>query len=271
MILYFTGTGNSRYAAQELNKFLKDELVSMNREMRKRRLDPYNARYAYTSEKPFIIVCPTYCWNVPRVVEEFLLDSRFLGSRDMYFVLTCGDGTGQAGKRAEKICETLSLNFRGLGGLRMPENFITLFRAPEPDEAVAIIRSSMPLIESIAMQILADRNISSSFAGREVPDFIVRGFYRFFVHDRKFRVKDNCSGCTACASLCPTVNIRMRDGKPEWQGHCTQCQSCIGVCPVDAIEFGLRTRRKRRYYLFADGRQKFPNERREAESDEDKF
>ena len=266
MILYFTGTGNSRYAAQELNKFCSDELVSINREMRRRRLDPYNARYAYTSEKPFVIVCPTYCWNVPRAVEEFLLDSRFLGCRDMYFLLTCGSGTGQAGKHAAQICETLSMNFRGLGAVRMPENYITLFRAPEPDEAVAIIRSSMPLIESIAMQILAGRDISSSFAGREVPEIVVRLFYKLFVHDRRFYVKDNCIGCTACASLCPTVNIRMRGGKPEWLGHCTQCQSCIGVCPVDAIEFGSRTRKKRRYYLFADGRQKFPNEKRETES-----
>ena len=63
MILYFTGTGNSRYTAQELNRFCGDELVSMNREMRKRRQDPYNARYAYTSERPFVIVCPTYCWK----------------------------------------------------------------------------------------------------------------------------------------------------------------------------------------------------------------
>ncbi len=114
------------------------------------------------------------------------------------------------------------------------------------------------------------RDISDSFAGREVPPFVVRLFYRLFVHDRRFYVKDNCIGCAACASLCPTVNIRMRGGRPEWQGHCTQCQSCIGVCPVDAIEFGGRTRKKRRYYLFADGRQKFPNEKREPEADEEK-
>ena len=262
MILYFTGTGNSRFAAQELNRFCKDELVSMNREMRKRKLDPYNARYAYTSEKPFVIVCPTYCWNIPRVVEEFLLDSRFLGSRDMYFLLTCGSSTGQAGKRAAQICDTLLLNYRGQASVRMPENYISLFRAPEPDEAIAIIRSALPLIESVGMQIVANRNIKDSFSGREVPAFVVNSFYKHFVHDRKFYVKDNCIGCSACAQLCPTVNIRMRGGKPEWQGHCTQCQSCIGVCPADAIEFGGRTRKKRRYYLFADGRQKFPPEKR---------
>ena len=60
----------------------------------------------------------------------------------------------------------------------------------------------------------------------------------------------------------PFRNITMEDGHPVWNGRCTQCQSCIAVCPVDAIEFGHRTRKKRRYYLFADGRQKFPRESR---------
>ena len=261
MILYFSGTGNSRFAAQQLNRFLKDELVSMNREMRRRRLDPFHARYAYTSDTPYVIVCPTYCWQVPGVVEEFMLDSRFLNNPDMYFVLTCGDSTGQAKKHAERLCESLSLNFKGLSSVRMPENFINLFHAPEPDEAVAIIRAALPLLESTAMQIRAGKTISDSFSGHGVPEFVRRQFYRLFVHDRRFTVNDSCIGCTACAKLCPVVNIRMRDGKPEWLGHCTQCQSCIAVCPVDAINFGRRTRKKRRYYLFADGRQKFPSER----------
>ena len=81
MVFYFSGTGNSRYIAQQLSEQLSDELVSMNRLMRQRKLDPYTAQYAFTSEDPFVVVCPTYCWHVPKVVEEFLLDSRFLGSR----------------------------------------------------------------------------------------------------------------------------------------------------------------------------------------------
>ena len=67
----------------------------------------------------------------------------------------------------------------------------------------------------------------------------------------------------------PVFTIRMKDGKPVWRGSCTQCQSCIAVCPTDAIEFGRRTKRKRRYYLFANGLQKFPSDRpRSAESPE---
>ena len=233
MVFYFSGTGNSRYVAQHLSEQLGDELVSMNRLIRQRRLDPYTAQYAFTSEVPFVVVCPTYCWHVPKVVEEFLLDSRFLGSREMYFLLTCGSGTGQAAAHAEKICGELSLEFMGLTSILMPENYITLFHAPEADEAVGIIRASRAQVENIAKQILIRHTVKDSYSG---------------------------SYNTTEAKLCPLANIRMQDGKPVWQGSCTQCQSCIAVCPVDAIEFGHRAKGKRRYYLFADGRQKFPKE-----------
>ena len=62
MVLYFSGTGNSRFLAQRLAAQLGDELVSINRQLRQRKLDPYNAQYAYTSSVPFVIICPTYCW-----------------------------------------------------------------------------------------------------------------------------------------------------------------------------------------------------------------
>ena len=261
MILYFSGTGNSRYIAQLLSEYCSDELVSLNRHMRQRRLEPYTAQYAFSSETPFVIVCPTYCWHIPKVLEEFLLDSRFLGCREMYFLLTCGSGTGQAARHAEEICGKLSMEFMGLTAVLMPENYITLFRAPEPDDAVGIIRAARPQVENIAQQILIHHTIRDSYAGPAMPAPLYKLFYKLFVHDRRFRVKDSCIGCSACARLCPMANIRMRDSRPVWMGNCTQCQSCIAVCPVDAIEFGHRTRGKRRYYLFANGLQKFPNEK----------
>ena len=269
MILYFTGTGNSRYIAQLLAETCSDELVSVNRHMRQRKLDPYNAQYAFTSEKPFVIVCPTYCWHIPKVLEEFLLESRFVGSREMYFLLTCGSGTGAAAAHAEQICKELSMTFMGLASVLMPENFITLFRAPEADKAVGIIRAARPQVENIAQQILLHHMIRDSYGGKGVPNLVYKLFYKTFVSDRKYRVKDTCTGCSACAKLCPMVNIRMKDHRPVWYGNCTQCQACIAVCPVDAIEYGLCTKGKRRYYLFADGRQKFPRETsRESEAPE---
>lgn len=267
MVLYFSGTGNSRFAAQKIAETTQDELVSINRISRQRITDPFNAQYAFTSESPYVIVCPTYCWHIPRIVESFLYESRFLGSKDMYFFLTCGSGTGAAADHAAGICKQLEMHYMGLSSVLMPENYICLFRAPEADEAVGIIRASIAQMESTARLILTGRSISDSNAGRAIPVFLYKLFYRFFVTDKKFYVKDNCTGCGLCASLCPTVNIVLQDKHPVWMGSCVQCQSCIGVCPVDAIEFGRRSRKKRRYYLYSDGRQKFPEDLRSPSAD----
>ena len=127
-----------------------------------------------------------------------------------------------------------------------------------------LLRASKPQVENIAQQILIHHSVKDSYSGPAMPELLYRLFYKIFVTDKKFRVKDNCIGCSACAKLCPMANIRMNDRKPVWQGNCTQCQACIAVCPVDAIEFGRRAKGKRRYYLFADGRQKFPNDKPQA-------
>ena len=232
----------------------------MNKIMRARALDPFKAQYAFESESPYVVVCPTYCWHVPRVVEDFLLDSRLLGSRKIYFFLTCGSGTGQARAHAKKIADKLEMEFMGMGSALMPENYITLFRAPPPDTAVGIIRASTSMLETAAGSIRTGRPLTDGNAGPAMPESVLSFYYKHFIHDKKFRVGSACTGCGACAALCPMANILMKDHRPQWQGHCTQCQACIAVCPSDAIEFGLRSRGKRRYYLFADGRQKFPRD-----------
>jgi NADH-quinone oxidoreductase subunit F len=54
----------------------------------------------------------------------------------------------------------------------------------------------------------------------------------------KYRVMENCTGCTLCAQNCPVDAIPMT----PYQRHsidldkCTRCDSCRQVCPEDAIE-----------------------------------
>ena len=81
MIMCFSGTGNSRFAAEKIAEITGDELVCLNDYMK----DGYKGNLV--SEKPFVLVCPTYAWRVPLVVERFLETVRLEGSEDMYFVL----------------------------------------------------------------------------------------------------------------------------------------------------------------------------------------
>ena len=90
MILYFSGTGNSQWAARRLAEALDDEVVSINCIMKEGTSAPLRSR------KPFVFVAPTYAWRLPRVVDRWIRGASFAGSNDAYFVLTCGGSCARA-------------------------------------------------------------------------------------------------------------------------------------------------------------------------------
>lgn len=65
--------------------------------------------------------------------------------------------------------------------------------------------------------------------------------------DRQFKVDDKCNGCGICSHVCHFDNIEMVDGRPEWQHHFEHCMACIQLCPKISIEYGNRTKGRKRY------------------------
>ena len=136
MVLYFSGTGNSRYAARLIARETGDRVVSINELIK-------NGEYpALVSDMPFVFVCPTYAWRIPRVVERFIRRTRFEGSRAAYFVLTCGGETENAAHYARKTCRVAGLEFMGLATVVMPENYVAMFAVPDKEQAESIVRTS---------------------------------------------------------------------------------------------------------------------------------
>ena len=79
MILYFSGTGNSRYIAEVINSVIEDKLVSINECLKNNLI--------VSLEQQYIIVCPTYAWRIPRVVEQFIQTNHFILFRELKFIL----------------------------------------------------------------------------------------------------------------------------------------------------------------------------------------
>lgn len=246
MILYFSGTGNSRYIGEVLNSVIDDEIISINDCLKMKQ------NFSFISDKPYVIVCPTYAWQIPRIVEEFINQNSFKGNKKIYFILTCGSGIGNAERYAKKLALNNKLEYMGIKAIIMPENFITMFKAPNSNEAEKIITKAVGSALEVSKIIKNEKKFTKPkyhLGNIMLSSIINKIFYALFVKADGFHINKKCTGCGNCRKLCPLNNIEIIEDKPKWSNHCTQCMACIGACPLQAIEYKNKTQGKIRYYL----------------------
>lgn len=244
MILYFSGTGNSAYAAKRIGKEINDEVINLFDKIKN------NKHSEMTSKRPWVVVVPTYAWRIPHIVRNWLENTNLVGNKDMYFVMTCGGNIGNAGKYLESLCTEKGMHYCGCEEIKMPENYIAMFTPPSEQEALQIIEQAEAIIDNAAAYIrngekFPRKNISF---GDKISSGIVNDlFYPVFVHAKKFYAVEHCISCGQCADVCPLSNIQIEKGKPVWGQNCTHCMACICRCPKEAIEYGNHSHGLPRY------------------------
>ena len=245
MVFYFTGTGNSRYTAEMITKEIGDETIYINQYIKS------GEQGEFHSMTPIVFVVPTYGWRMPKVVEEFIIKSKFSGNTKAYFVLTCGDSSGDSGKYARKLCREKKFIYMGLATVVLPENYIAMFDVPSKEEAVKIIEKATPQIREIGCNIGKSGYLpieKNTFLGKIESSIVNPIFYKTVVSAKGFRVGEGCIGCGKCVTLCPLNNIQLVDNKPKWGNECTHCMACICRCPVECIEYKKKSIGKNRFY-----------------------
>ncbi len=248
MILYFSGTGNSKYVAKQIADALGDEIVNLNDHIKAGDTSPVE-----TGER-LIVVTPTYAWRIPRVVRDWLRKTELRGAKQAWFVMTCGSEIGNADKYNRELCAEKAISCMGTAQIVMPENYIALFSAPQVDKARQIVAKAEPDIDRAITAIQANQpfaptrnNLYDRFMSGPVNPI----FYKYFVKADAFTVSDACIGCGQCAKRCPMNNVTLKDGKPVWGKNCTHCMACICYCPVSAIEYGKKSVGQPRYHFEA--------------------
>lgn len=244
MVLYFTGTGNSEFVAQKIAQSLGDELLNIGERIKE------NSIGELYDEKRFVIVTPTYAWRIPRIVESFLKKTDFSGSKKLWFVMNCGGEIGNAEKYIASLCCEKGVDYMGVFPVVMPENYIAMFSVPDKEEARAITKKAVPLIESAAKTIKEGKKFlkpRNNLYDRLMSGPVNTLFYSLFVKADAFSADERCIGCGKCEKLCPLGNIKLKNKKPVWGKDCTHCMACICHCPTEAIEYGKKSVGKRRY------------------------
>ena len=286
MIFYFSGTGNTKWAASKLAAATREDLISIAPYMR---ADDSSHNLA----EPFILkenerlgfVFPVHGWRVPKLVREFISKMKILREPSdatgrnkakvddcqknrpfAYCVCTAGDSIGLT---IENLNEVISLNpsLQALGitevsssySLIMPESYIGLpFMDVDPKEREIRKKENAAQELAVVCEEIFDRKegISRLVKG-PIPWFftkVVGGFFEnVLITDKRFHVeKDRCVKCGICANVCPVGDIKGGHGEyPVWLHHkdCLTCFTCYHHCPHHAIEFGNQTQKKGQYYF----------------------
>lgn len=250
-IYYFSGTGNSLYAAGKLAAALAPcNLVPIVRALKDRSLLP-------NGNECVGIVTPVYFFGLPNIVARFLREASFAGVKYIFLIATAGHPFGLAFSEANGFLEKQGQGLSYGAYVFMPDNYLPIYNV-SPGKAARILAGSEKRLAAIAGDLAARKKLNldrpfSECLNAPLVGPLARWWHRvnvvnFATDDKYFTVSDKCTACGICAKVCPVENIKLVGGRPKWLGHCEQCLACLHFCPAGAIEFRGKTRGKHRYH-----------------------
>jgi len=255
VIFYFSCTGNTLWAAQQIGAATGDTLTDMAS------VSEAPIHYRAKAGERIGFCFPVHGWRPPVAVRDFIRRLRVEceGTPYCWVLCTAGDDIGETIEIFAKDLRPAGLTIDSAFSLAMPESYVGLpFMDVDPParelQKLSQARADLQgYIDSIICLRRGERHLHLSRWPRTNSRLLGALFVRCLLSDRPFRVDaERCIRCGRCAKACPVGNILQEShDTPAWQhtGRCLSCFACYHHCPVRAIEYGRRTHGKGQYYF----------------------
>lgn len=233
--IYFSGTGNSRYAIEVFLQTYDSEAKAFS-------IEDDSIIEKVKEHEEIVFSYPVQYSTVPKILREFVIKNEMLWRNKKVFVIATmgmfsGDGAGVLGRLLQKCGAEL------IGGLhlKMPDSIC--------DEKVLkrSLEKNRKLVKNAESKI--KRTVKSIKAGNPPQEGIgvfcrIAGFFgqRLYFGNKtknytdKLRIDaQKCVGCGKCVNICPMNNIELVNSNAIPNKKCTMCYRCVNYCPKQAI------------------------------------
>lgn len=286
MIIYFTGSGNSRAVATQLSRLLGDNDVI---DLRGATL--IDCHIAESVKERVVWVFPVYSWGIPPVVVDFIKKVALRGADQAihHMVATCGDDAGLTSQQWRRLIAERGWQSASASTVIMPNTYTLMkgFDVDPREVAEGKLQQAAARVEEIAQRIISNIIDDDVIKGRYAwfkSRIIYPGFKRFAMSPKPFHATDDCIKCKLCIRECPLANITLQatnsastsspyaqqsaaticeatndsgvssqsdNGSKaftlQWGNRCALCLRCYHICPRGAVQYGSATQSKGRY------------------------
>lgn len=232
--LYFSGTGNSKYALEIFLKKLSKPYTICS-------IEDKQAIELLKKSDEIVLSYPIYCSCLPKILNDFFNKNIELFRNKKVFIISTiglfsGDGSGLAQRRLNSVNAVIT------GGLhvRMPSNICdSKILNKSKEKNTDIIRKSEIYIDKSVKKLNKGKNIRHglSHASQAFGLLGQRYYSRHIVSSYSSKIKinsDTCVKCGKCVKACPMKNLELKDTVCQ-KNKCTMCYRCLNLCPTQSI------------------------------------
>lgn len=245
MIFYFSGTGNSLYAAKSIARHTNEKLISIAKVLEG------DAAYQLGDNEVIGFVFPIHSWGPPNIVLQCIERLQLSNYRQNYIfcVSTCGGSAGSTMEVMSTCLRKKQMRLSSGFSVIMPNNFIIMgdVDAKEKEqEKLLLAEETLAYINQAIEQRAEEFRVKKGYLPWLLTYGINPMFNKYGIVPKKFYATDQCVGCGICEKVCNLNNITVQQ-KPHWGSNCVLCLACVHYCPVKAVQYGKGTETKGRY------------------------
>jgi len=244
LMLYFSGTGNSKYVAETFSKHMKAKCHSIE--------EPLIFSDLIYSEKTIAFCYPIYGSRPPKIVRDFVIKHmKALQGKDIIIFCTQLLFSGDGARSFTDLFPNNYINVIYAEHFCMPNNMSNFSMLVQTDKKklkkimLKTERKVIAVCNNIKKGIVKKRGFNNVSMKLGLTQAIPMA--RMEESARKsLTINSDCTHCKLCIKICPTKNLQYKETIIH-DNNCTLCYRCVNKCPQKAITVYIHKKIKKQY------------------------